>query len=66
MSLTERQKKEYLQDPNRCPSCKSEDIETVPKMPGTDADYLWRYVECNTCGLYWKDIYKLITIAVEE
>ena len=46
--LTDQQKKDYLANPNTCPYCNNEDLDTSPIQ--TDDNYAWQPVSCDNCG----------------
>lgn len=62
--LTAEQKQEYIENPNHCPYCKSEDLTIISK----DSDYnqAWYGVQCEDCEKTWKDIYTLTDIEEDE
>ncbi len=55
--MTKKQIKDYIEDPNHCPFCNSEDIEAG------DYDFegreVWSEVRCNACKKRWRDTYRL-------
>ena len=58
-------KQEYLAQPNRCPFCKSENIEA--QMFDSDGlTQAFQDVECKDCGREWRDHYKLVDVTTEE
>jgi predicted Zn-ribbon and HTH transcriptional regulator len=64
MKLTPEQHKAYLENPNKCPYCGSEDI-SAGEM-NADGDSIWVAVKCNGCKKEWSDIYVLTDIYPEE
>ena len=61
MSLTEEQKKKYLEEgAQHCPYCGSDDIEAGPY----EADWMeaWSKVSCHTCDQEWLDLFKLVGV----
>jgi len=57
---------EYLLElGQRCPMCKSEDIQTTGVIE-TDSDYGWHKVECSSCNAEWDDVYKLVGYSLKE
>lgn len=59
-TLTEEQKQNYLNNTNKCPHCKSENISAESMQ--TDGKEAWCYVYCYDCDEEWKDIYKLVSV----
>lgn len=57
--LTEAQKKAYVDDPNNCPYCGSEDIEagTIQSDDIINCD-----ITCLACGKIWAEEYKVSKI----
>jgi transcription elongation factor Elf1 len=55
--------KNYLDAPNYCPFCNSEDIEghEVEICDGIAT----QHITCE-CGAKWTDVYRLISISVEQ
>lgn len=49
--------KAYLESPNHCPWCGSDNIEAGAS--DFDANYGSLDVSCHTCGKDWQDIYTL-------
>ena len=62
--FTKEKKKEYLQNPNKCPYCGSNDISSGH----LEADYnmAWSTVICDSCGKEWRDLYTLTDIEEKE
>jgi formate dehydrogenase maturation protein FdhE len=58
--MTEQQKKEYLEDPDKCPYCKSEDV--AGEFPDFGESYAMRNVSCNQCNKNWTDYYVLTDV----
>lgn len=58
--LTEKQKKTYLKNPNVCPSCESEEVESTDKWE----DMLCIYEEwhCKDCDKWWIETYTLTNV----
>ena len=54
--LTEKDKKEYLNNPWHCPFCNSEDISAGDGGEG------YREVTCNECGKMWNEIFEITDI----
>ena len=62
--MNDQQKKEYLEHPNTCPYCESEDISGgVMQVDGTGA---WQTIECRGCFKKWTDIYKLVDVEEDD
>lgn len=55
--ISEKDKQEYLSNPNRCPKCKSENISAVDY--GFEGSAVWSEVSCYDCNFKWRDIYQL-------
>jgi len=60
--LTPEQIKEYLENPNTCPCCKSNDIEGDHIEPSDKSAS--QIIRCLSCGKKWLDVY--ILTSVEE
>jgi transcriptional regulator NrdR family protein len=58
--MTDKQKQEYVNSPDHCPYCNSEDI-TVSDYD-FEGSQVWSKVSCLNCKKEWKDIYTLTTI----
>ena len=58
--LTNEQIQHYLENSDRCPVCKSEDI--TGQGVNTDIGIAWQDVSCNECCEQWKDVYTLTGI----
>ena len=43
---------------NRCPFCKSENIEGI-HAPNIDSGYCWQEIYCCDCEKSWQDLYTL-------
>lgn len=56
----EKAKADYLQSPNHCPFCDSEDISAGKEFP--ESGTLYQEVDCNNCNETWTEVYKLVTI----
>jgi hypothetical protein len=50
--------------PDSCINCKSEDISAEPGV--TEGDFAWFDVECNECGMKWREHYTLTSIETKE
>ena len=61
--LTPEKKEEYIQNPNTCPYCDSEDINAGDFE--CDANYGWVEVSCEGCEKRWQDLFTLTGIAEE-
>lgn len=55
---------EYLALPNRCPICKSRDVEG--DSLDADGKNAWQNVECLACGATWHDTYTLTGMEIES
>jgi len=64
MALREDTKKKYLENPNECLFCGSENIHAM-EVNG-EYDTLWRDVICDDCKKTWSEIFKLVDIETEE
>ena len=60
MKFTKAQKKKYIENPNICPYCKSEDISGENFEAGYNQ--AWREIECNSCGKEWMEIFTMTDI----
>lgn len=65
MTLTDKQKKDYVDDLGiHCPYCDSDDIW------GDDWDFgtgeFWQTIKCRECGKKWTDVYTLSAIEERE
>ena len=56
--MTAEQRKFYLQNKgNKCPHCKSDNIQGAAAGWESDSDWASRVVECLDCKKTWTDIY---------
>lgn len=62
MKLTDLMIENYLDDPNCCPCCGSEDIRSVGEEDWT-TDAASREIACNMCKARWYEHFKLVTIS---
>lgn len=51
----------YLESPNLCPICQSEDIESTESVQ-VDGECAWQSIQCKNCHSTWSDIYILTGI----
>jgi transposase-like protein len=63
IAITKEQKEAYIQHPNRCPKCRSENLQ-CDGFESDDNDG-WREVRCKDCGLTFKEIFKVVDMDVE-
>jgi transcription elongation factor Elf1 len=63
LTLGERQKQKYLDDPDHCPFCKSRNVGGG-EIDLSDGRSLDRTFSCNECGKVWVEIFTLT--GVEE
>lgn len=49
--------KEYINKPNNCPSCNSNEISS--QIAENYDNQIQQIVECNNCDRKWYDIYEL-------
>lgn len=64
MSLTNEQKKAYLENPNLCPKCQGY-IQHIDE-DAYDANYVWRGWKCESCKFSYTESYKLVDIEENE
>lgn len=57
-------KKEYMDNPNKCPFCKSDDISAGEFDADTKTGTCT--VECSSCGKSWVDIYTLADVDLTQ
>lgn len=58
--LTDEQKAAYLENPNICPYCESNDLEaSAPDYTGSTIE---QNILCLGCNQRWIDIYKIKSI----
>jgi len=62
MKLTDLMIGNYLEDPNCCPCCGSEDIRSTDSEDWT-TDAVSREIACNMCKARWYEHFKLVTIS---
>ncbi len=60
VAMTEAQKLAYQKDPNKCPFCKSKDLDA--RMFNADGKSAWRDVACGGCDREWRDVYSLVDV----
>lgn len=58
--ITDKVRQDYLDDPNHCPLCKSEDISAESFEP--EGSYI--HVRCNICGTEWYEVLDIINIEI--
>ena len=58
--LSDKEKADYVNAPNTCPFCGSDDIEGRA-MDG-DGSFITQDINCNSCNAEWKDVYTLTDI----
>ena len=58
--LMKKQVKGYLEDPDKCPVCKSGNL--VGEEGEWTSDFVWRFIICNNCNHRWTEEFKLIRI----
>jgi DNA-directed RNA polymerase subunit RPC12/RpoP len=52
---------EYVQASYRCPSCDSDNVESVSRLV-EEHDEVTQRIRCNACGKEWEDVYLLAGI----
>lgn len=62
MKLTDLMIENYLEDPNCCPYCGSEDIRSFGEKDWT-TDTASREIACNMCKARWYEHFKLVHIS---
>jgi len=62
--LTDKQKKAYLKNYNKCPHCQSDQIGGG--FVEVDGDTACQIVGCNDCDKQWYDIYNLVDVVEVE
>lgn len=62
--MTEAQIAAYLETPNLCPFCLSEDI--VGGSMEHETGYVSQRITCAECDEVWWDIYKLVDVTEES
>jgi formate dehydrogenase maturation protein FdhE len=60
--LSADQVKKYLESPDTCPFCDSEDIDAG--WVSADGASAYSAVKCNSCGTEWLDVFKLVDIEI--
>ena len=55
--INEKDKQEYLSNPNHCPNCKGENI--TAGNYDFEGSSVWSEVSCDDCHFKWHDIYDL-------
>ena len=58
--LTQGQLDKLLDNPNKCPKCDSDDLDSSSKE--SDENYVRAIVTCSNCGVAWREIYTLAVI----
>jgi hypothetical protein len=58
--MDKMQKESYLKDSNRCPFCKSTDIEGG--IHDAVDDTVYHKVFCYQCERHWENIYRLMDV----
>ena len=64
MELTPEARKAYIQSPNTCPFCGSEEITSASDPTVEEGDEIVQDISCSNCGAYWLDTYTLTGITV--
>lgn len=59
--LSKKEQSAYIDKPNHCPYCKSEDIEAG--RLDADSSIITSRVVCNSCNRSWTDVYTLKSIS---
>jgi hypothetical protein len=59
--LTKADKKAYVNKPNHCPYCESDDIHAGDH--DFEDEFCMVYVTCLDCHKIWTDVYKLVCIS---
>lgn len=59
--LTKKQIKEYLQNPDFCPFCKSDDITRIDELEA-GFNQAWSNISCNKCEKEWIEIFTMTDI----
>lgn len=62
--LTEKQKKEYLKNPNLCPFCKSENIH-IEDRNFVDGNYMFQKIWCSACDRNYSETYRLTDVEAD-
>jgi len=57
IDVTDAHDKKYLEYPNNCPICDSDNISGAPIDAGDNA--AWREVSCLDCGAEWTERFEL-------
>lgn len=60
MSLTKKEKVQYILSPDRCPFCRSELIYVIES--NFESDTASRNCACQACGRSWVEVFKLVDI----
>ena len=55
------QLQDYLNAPNECPYCHSEDVSGEPHTDFDDI-YAWRMIVCDKCGKQWREEFQITHI----
>jgi C4-type Zn-finger protein len=59
MTLTEEQRKKYIEDPTHCPYCGSEEIYNYGIAHIYEKNQAWFHILCDGCKRRWNDEYSL-------
>jgi len=60
IDVTEEIQEKYLEDPNRCPYCDSDNINGGHIEAGDNN--AWRFVSCKDCKISWTEDFTLTGI----
>lgn len=58
--MTDEQKQKYLNNPNFCPYCESQNFDRLDT--DSDSSALWYYWVCDTCQGSWTEEYVLTNV----
>ena len=58
-------KKKYLENPNKCPYCNSDDLN-ARSLEGGEHNQVWRDVECMECQKVWSEIFTMSDVEEVE
>jgi phage FluMu protein Com len=58
--LTEEQRVAYLESPDKCPYCKSNNISSGEDEPS--GNYIFIDIKCQVCGEEWNETYTLMDV----
>lgn len=61
LKITPKLEKKYLEYPDNCPFCDSNNI--TGDHIDTEGDSAYRNIDCSDCGAYWTETFDLVGIS---